>query len=433
MKKPFCLCRQNLLPVLLCLSFVIPSLIFTGCEKIDDIRPPVQLFHVTATTPQSEQPASPFDSDIVATLDTFIDSTAFEASVLLVQSGSVITGKTAVRDSNVYFSSDTNLLPATHYTAALTITAKTTGAVFFKYEWGFTTKCPDEYIMTKRSEAVTNFNRDGTRCMQIGNWLYSFGGWTDDGGVAAVYSDAYRSRGNLSIWEKRVNAPWHGRHVYGLVKLNGFTYVVGGDPWQPAFDVWRTADGENWTLLSQNQLGNRVLYGCAAHNGYIYVAGGEGYSDVWRSRDGIKWEQVAANTGFLKGENFAGSLTSFNGKLWVVCGGGDGWGSGTPRKEVWSSTDGKIWKQEPDFAGTGRNYTDICVWDNKLWVVGGYNYTEGNTKSIWYMKHDGTWVEYHTPDNYIGRHATGLAVYNNTLAITCGNYNNDCWVIEKAK
>ena len=95
--------------------------------------------------------------------------------------------------------------------------------------------------------------------------------------------------------------------------------------------------------------------------------------------------------------------------------------------------DGKIWKQENNFGGSIRYYTDVCVWDNKLWVVGGFNYEEGNTKSIWYMKPGGSWVEFETPADYIGRHATGVTVYNNQLVITCGNYHNDCWVIQKVK
>jgi hypothetical protein len=58
---------------------------------------------------------------------------------------------------------------------------------------------------------------------------------------------------------------------------------------------------------------------------------------------------------------------------------------------------------------------------------------EGNVRAIWYLKPDGSWKEIAIPDSYAGRHATGVAVYNNQLAITCGNYQNNCWVIEKVK
>ncbi len=49
------------------------------------------------------------------------------------------------------------------------------------------------------------------------------------------------------------------------------------------------------------------------------------------------------------------------------------------------------------------------------------------------MKSDGSWTEFKTPDDFLGRHATAVAAYNNKIVITCGSYHNDCWVIEKEK
>jgi hypothetical protein len=285
-----------------------------------------------------------------------------------------------------------------------------------------------QFEMTIKSNHVTDFLRDGTRMMQIGKYMYSFGGWANP--PEESYHDIYRSK-DLITWEKRPDAPWHGRHVFGVAKLAEAVYVIGGDNLHSQFDVWKTFDGENWTQLADNILGNRIYYGCSAHNGYLYIVGGSGYSDVWRSTDGSNWAKIADNISFLNGENFSGSLVSFKGKLWMVCGGGSGGGTGTARKSVWSSADGITWMQEPDFAGTPRYYTDVCVWDNKLWVVGGYSDEESNIKSIWYMDKKGKWTELQTPADYLGRHATGVASFYNQLVITCGSYNNDCWAIEK--
>lgn len=427
MKKPIPQAGYSFVPLLAFLLFSY------SCKKSpDQLAAPRFLLEVVSTSPQAEQQNSVYDNQLTATLNVAIDTASYLTSLQIFQEQEEVRGSVKIEDSLVLFEPETSLLPLHHYAAVLTVTEKASGALLLQHRWNFSTKPADEYQMTQRSSHVTGFNRDGTRTMQIGDHLYSFGGWTDNG-VGRVYSDAYRSSGDLSVWEKRTDAPWHGRHIYGLAKLDGLTYVVGGDPWQPEFDVWSTANGEEWTLRSQSQLGNRTLYGCAAHNGFIYVVGGTGYNDVWRSRNGEKWERVAENLSFLKGENFAGSLVSFGGRLWLVCGGGDGWGGGGPRNEIWSSTDGKTWQSETAFPGSARYYTDVCVWDNKLWVIGGYNYTEGNIKSIWFMRPNGRWEEYSTPPEYIGRHATGVAVYNNSLAITCGNYHNDCWVIEKVK
>lgn len=425
MKKPFSLSGNTMLYFLLSL-FILN----TGCKKSDGIIVAPFSLKVMATTPEKSGTDSPFDRNVTATLNALIDTARFSAAIDLLQNGTTIKGGVLTADSVVSFLPEAELLPSTIYTANLLVSTKRSSTNVVSYTWTFTTKGPDEYVMTQRSTAVTDFTRDGSRMMQIGRHVYSFGGWAVP---EESYNDVYRSSGNLTSWEKLPDAPWHGRHVYGIANMNGFTYIVGGDNLHNVFDVWRTSDGKKWRLLSTNILENRIYYGCTVHKGYIYIVGGSGYNDVWRSRDGITWEQVTDSVPFLKGECFAGSLASFNGRLWMICGGTNGYGQGEIRKEVWSSADGKEWKQEKDFGGSKRYYTDVCVWDNKLWVIGGYNFQEGNIRSIWYMKPDGNWKEYIAPNDYIGRHATAVALYNNSLVITCGNYNNDCWVIEKLK
>jgi hypothetical protein len=239
------------------------------------------------------------------------------------------------------------------------------------------------------------------------------------------------------------DAPWAGRHTFGMSKLNSKLYILGGDYFNNVFDVWSTTDGLTWVQESDginSVLGTRILYGTCAHNGKLYVMGGqEGldeftspYDNIWSSTNGRDWTLVAADKTFL-GKNISGVCTSFNGKIWVI-GGGEYNESETPSKrwtnEVWSSPDGVAWEQQTNVPWTGRQYANVCVWDNKIRMVGGSN--GSNLQDIWYMNTNGDWTKFEAiPSSYIGRHATGLAVYNNELVITCGNYNNDCWVIEK--
>jgi N-acetylneuraminic acid mutarotase len=284
------------------------------------------------------------------------------------------------------------------------------------------------YNMTQRSKTVTDFVRDGSRMMQVGNYMYSFGGWSAS--PEDSYNDIYRSSDNLSVWEKRPNAPWHGRHVFGCVKLNNIVFIIGGDNLHTEFDIWSSKNGEKWFKLANSPFGNIIYYGAVAHNGALYVMGGVNTDKVWRSVDGITWTEIASGLEFLH-RNIAGSVISFNNKIWVVSGGGDGFGSGIANKTVYSSADGIEWKKEADFPGVGVQYTDVTVWDNKLWVIGGFVPDYGNSRDIWYMNAQGTWTQFVPPADYVGRHATGVGVYSNKLVITCGNYNNDCWVIEK--
>jgi hypothetical protein len=416
-------------------SRIIPGIfiffiLFSSCKKEDLHKQLRQLPSVVSTNPNDNAVNVPLDRNITVVLSSNVNDIRPSVSLSLNDGNTEVFAPSAYVADSVIFSFQNDLKASTNYTATISYQGEdVNGRMMSKqYSWHFTTKGPDQFEMTKRSDHVTDFLRDGTRSMQIGNYLYSFGGWhmPDES-----FNDVYRSTDDLTQWEKRADAPWHGRHVYGIAQMNGYTYVMGGDNLQMDFDVWRTQDGETWTQLADHILSDRIYYGCCAHNGYLYVVGGSGFSDVWRSADGIQWTKVADNISFLNGENFAGSLISYNGRMYMVCGGGTGGGTGIARKTVWSSVDGVDWQQEADFGGTGRYYTDLAVWDNKLWVVGGYNVVESNVRSIWYMKRDGSWSELELPSDYIGRHATGVAVYNNKLAITCGSYNNDCWVIEK--
>jgi hypothetical protein len=250
----------------------------------------------------------------------------------------------------------------------------------------------------------------------------------------------YRSTGDLSSWEQLPNAPWHRRHTFGIGKIDSTVYIFGGDHLYNEFDVWRTNDGQTFEQVTEsldNTIGRRLLYGACVHNNKLFVLGGQSaldhesvLTDVWVSDDGANWSQIARDKQFL-GKNISGAVASFNGRIWVVGGGkyanddaGKSW-----TNHIYSSKDGKNWRREKDAPWSGRQYHDVYVWDNKLWVVGGHN--GKNLADIWYMKRDGKWVKFETPPGFEARHATALAEYNNQLVIACGNYHNDCWVIKR--
>lgn len=290
--------------------------------------------------------------------------------------------------------------------------------------------------MHMASDRVTDFERDGTKMMQIGEYLYSFGGWTP----GQSYSDVYRSSGDLSEWEKLADAPWFGRHVFGIGEINDKFFVYGGDIYSyPVLDCWSTLDGENWTEeTSHIPFAWRMQFGSAWDSSAIYIIGGQkNYSipidittptDILRSTNGSDWERVGDGIPYFA-RVLSGAVVFYNGRLWVISGGV--FGALVGSREVYSSIDsGATWTRENDVPFSGRYYHDCIVWDNKLWVVGGYN-TSGNLKDIWYMDDQGNWNEFIPPQGYIGRHATGVAVYNDKLVIACGNMHNDCWIIEK--
>jgi leucine-zipper-like transcriptional regulator 1 len=152
--------------------------------------------------------------------------------------------------------------------------------------------------------------------------------------------------------------------------------------------------------------------------------------DVWSSQNGLVWKKIADSLDFL-GKNITGNVTSFNGRIWVVGGGYYRHPDTAIRwtNKIYSSADGANWRQEPDGPWKGRQYADVCVWDNRLWMIGGHR--GGNLAEIWYMNKNGEWIEYTPPNLFTARHASAVGLYNNKLVIACGDYNNECWVIEK--
>lgn len=418
-------------------------MVIAGCKKGDKeeltfIRP-----NIIATNPSGNATGVRIKSKITAFFDEAMDSSTINTSTFrLYQGTTTIPGTVTYSDKTAIFIPANHLETNTIYTATITNGVQDVEhhSTENDYSWNFTTKGLDEYEMTKRSVAVTDFVQDGSQLMQMGNYMYSYGGWT--GTPEESYNYIYRSDGDLSTWKKLPDAPWHPRHTFGLAKLGSTLYVFGGDYIYNVFDVWSSTDGEHFKEVAndlQSTVGSRILYGACAHNNKLFVLGGQeelsldfGLTDIWSSADGITWTQIAKDKTFL-GKNIAGSVVSFNGKIWVI--GGGYYDHPDPAicwtNHVYSSPDGITWKQEPDAPWAGRQYADVCVWDNKLWMVGGNN--GDNLTDIWYLKKDGTWVPFEAPAEYTGRHATAVGIYNNNLVITCGNDQNDCWVIKKVE
>ena len=160
--------------------------------------------------------------------------------------------------------------------------------------------------------------------------------------------------------------------------------------------VWSSVNGVNWTL----EMGNAtsLLYRrdshAVVHNGRIYLLGGASwdndsiyYNDVWSSADGKSWRQEKANNnvGWLKRKGH--QAVSHNGRLYVLGGHyiehaqysyNDVWSS---YNDVWSSADGKSWTREKanNNSGWSRRVGHRALSHNgRLYVLGGFGWTYWN-------------------------------------------------------
>ena len=222
------------------------------------------------------------------------------------------------------------------------------------------------------------------------------------------------------------NARWEGRAGLSAIVFRNDIYVmggsknddsavVGGPPARVYFnDVWRSRDGRDWELLTAAApWAPRAGAVAVEKNGWIYLLGGEEgftcddptkpcppyFNDVWRSRDGAKWELVTARAGWSPrpGHQCAVLLDT------IACFGGFGLPpspfapSANPR-DLWVSKDGATWQLVSDSPWNASSSEDIKYDFDVLVVQGGVG---GDRPSIYTFGGDRETFNFFDPTNYL--------------------------------
>jgi hypothetical protein len=297
------------------------------------------------------------------------------------------------------------------------------------------------YSWTLKNSAATGSNRDGCAFAVLGDYLFLLGGWHPEKPIATD-NEVYRFSDDLTTSKRLKDAPWEGRHAFGCAYQGKNVYVFGGDLNSGHYitDAWKgvlQADTIQWTLQNDSiPWGERILYGSVLHNGSLYVIGGQksinvadgAFGDVWKSSDeGKTWLKVADGLNQFK-KNIYGSITSYNGYIYVIAG-GEYYTERTYTNTVWRSRDGIAWEQMPDAPFSARQYTNVVVHDNRIFVLFGNNETlSGNLSDSWTMDINGNWEMIKTGPSE--RHATAVTSFKGSLTIACGNYFNDAWILK---
>ncbi|MGV3723203.1 MAG: hypothetical protein ACO1SX_20060, partial [Actinomycetota bacterium] len=240
-------------------------------------------------------------------------------------------------------------------------------------------------------------------------------------------------------------ADWEGRHTAGYVLHRNRMWIVGGDVNQGHYqsDVWSSVDGKNWTLANPGQAvpwGPRALHYTVAFNDWIWVIGGQTmpafaasdetfYRDVWRSRDGARWERVTPQEPYWPARGMIGGVAVHQNRIWLLGGGTYDTPKIPKRKfynDVWSSADGVHWTQHTAAAPwAARQYHDVAAWDGRLWVLEGY--AGANRNDVWHSLDGVNWEELPgTP--WKPRHAASVFVHDGSLWMVAGNnMESDVW------
>ena len=212
---------------------------------------------------------------------------------------------------------------------------------------------------------------------------------------------------------------WEARAGLKVVAKGKELYLMGGrTPIDPLVspvpgasqiwgDVWKSKDqGKTWNRILESgtdgQWAPRAYFQSLVHNGRMYVLGGQNFisienpncppfpsdcpefissseffSDVWRSKDGVKWEQMTDNAGWSGRAGL--SAIDFKGEIFVMAGSQFDDSSiigGPPVREyyndVWKSADGENWELVTAAAPWAPRAGGVLVKKNGyMYMIGG--------------------------------------------------------------
>ncbi len=307
--------------------------------------------------------------------------------------------------------------------------------------------------------------RDGAGALTFKGKMWFLGGWNpgDKKFFPRICNNEVWSSANGVDWKLikdntfhdqkfDVAKDWEGRHTAGYVVYKDKMWIIGGDVNQGHYqnDVWNSADGETWTFVNRDKpvpWGPRALHYTVEHDGKIWVIGGQSmpqfskppseeifYRDAWTTTDGVEWAKVEIQEPAWPQRGMIGGSAVKDGRIWILGGGT----YDTPTKgrlyynDVWSSVDGKTWKQHVEKAPWHpRQYHDVAVFDDRLWVLEGYHQEGGNRKDVWHSADGVKWTEIpNTP--WAPRHAASVYVHDSGLWMVAGNnMKPDVWKLVK--
>jgi hypothetical protein len=335
------------------------------------------------------------------------------------------------------------------------------GFVLFTASRGYGEE-PPQYAWTQVTAKAAFAPRDGAGALTFQDKMWFLGGWNpgDKKHFPRICNNEVWSSADGATWtlvkpntflDRTFDSTkdWEGRHTAGYAVYKDKLWIIGGDVNQGHyhFDVWNSGDGKTWTLANKDKpvpWGPRALHYTVVHDGKIWVIGGQTvppiakseeifYRDVWTTTDGIEWTGVKPKEPYWPQRGMIGGSAVFKGRIWILGGGTYDTPQIPTRKyfnDVWSSADGITWEQHTAAAPWApRQYHDVAVWDDRLWVLEGYG--GANRNDVWHSADGVTWHEVkNTP--WAPRHAASVYVHDGSLWMVAGNnMQSDVWRLKR--
>ncbi|MBN1436155.1 MAG: hypothetical protein JW936_03695 [Sedimentisphaerales bacterium] len=271
----------------------------------------------------------------------------------------------------------------------------------------------------------------------MGEVVYDGRMWIFGGFIPSRINDVWSSANGVNWTLETSAAGWSGRNLPCSLVYDDKMWIIGGfsgptATLQSMNDVWCSTNGQDWTHVADAPWSGRgALAGCV-YNGKMWIMGGFEFgsyihhNDVWYSTDGITWTQATAAADWAP-RGMMGCMV-FDDKMWIY-GGGEyntaySGNTKTDYADVWYSTDGVNWTQATANAGwTPRRFHGSVVYDDKMWIIGGYHF--GNRNDVWCSSDGVNWTEL-IPNGLVwtNRHESGCLVFDDKIWVV-GGYAND--------
>jgi len=359
------------------------------------------------------------------------------------------------------------------------------------------------YVWEKVIEDAPFGPRDGSAGVVHDGKMWLIGGWEPSRFPLTTANDVWSSPDGKTWTEVKKNTflspdtfdrkrDWEGRHFFGAHVFNGKMWIVGGDANQGYYqnDIWSSTDGKQWARtdvhtvtprvaptgevypddvfrpVEEPPFGRRTAAITGIFKGGLYLMGGQtiasfvnpewpgrpaaAFNDVWFSQDGASFKPVATSGPVWSGRGFVDEAVTFHDKMWVVGGGlyDDAAGGRADRayaNDVWFTADGSRWESVADEAPfSPRFWHNVKVYDGRLWVINGYDGTDGtqgraagNLSDVWYTGDGRNWYPANPPAAFVPRHAGTAWVFEDALYVGSGNaidtkWHADMWRMKRA-
>lgn len=274
----------------------------------------------------------------------------------------------------------------------------------------------------------------------LGGWFNSFEAPPRD-----VWSSADGKTWNLV----KKDAPWKHSDLPMTLAFRDRMWLFGG--WHngrlpghsASSEVWSSADGADWRQeTAAAGWTPRISAGAVVFQNRMWVLGGtENYyfgnekslkNDVWSSADGKEWQREVENAPWAPRAYHQAVV--LNDTIYLF-GGGNYVPKYAAHNDVWSSRDGRTWKQETAAAPwSPRIWFSAAIYRNHIWVLGGWsNNPSRNWGDVWYSADGKTWKEYRSSGSWKERHEHSVYVHRDKLWLAGGHaqpLSSEVWSLE---